>query len=46
MITNNIFTGTENRKIVEKKDKFSVMEYIKDLSVSPQTAQNTYLVLK
>lgn len=42
MIQTNFMNPTENRKIIESKGKYRVLEYQKDLSVHPQTASQAY----
>ena len=42
MITSNIYETTEARKVVAQKGIFSVVEYERDLSVSPEIAQTAY----
>jgi len=42
MIRTNIYESTDSHKIVAHKGKFFVMEYEKDLSVSPEMAQVAY----
>jgi len=42
MIKTNLFESTDSHKIVDHKGKFYVIEYEKDLSVSPEMAQEAY----
>ena len=42
MIKTNLFEQTQSRKIIAQKKGFSVLEYEKDLSVTPQMAQESY----
>lgn len=42
MITTNILDATDSHKIVARKGRFFVMEYDRDLSVSPEFAQQAY----
>ncbi len=42
MIKTNIYDTTEARKVVDRKGIFSVVEYERDLSVSPEIAQTAY----
>ena len=42
MIKTNLFEETETHKIVLKKSNFSVLEYQKDISVSPEHAETAY----
>ncbi len=44
MITANILQETRNRRITEQKGCFSVVEYQRDLSVDPVTAQSNYFM--
>jgi len=42
MIRLNLLNDTESHKVVERKGCFSVVEYERDLSVSPENAQTAY----
>lgn len=42
MITTNMLKPSEVRNIVERRGCFSVVEYEKDISISPTDAQNAY----
>ena len=42
MVVTNLMEETESRKIVEKRGRFTVIEYLRDISVSPQMAQEAY----
>ena len=42
MIKTNLFQPTNSHKIVENLGCFSVLEYEKDISVSPAAAQSAY----
>ena len=42
MVTTNLMAETESRKIVEKRGRFTVVEYLRDISVSPKMAQEAY----
>lgn len=42
MIKTNLLTETESRKIIDKRGRFTVVEYLRDLSVSPKMAQEAY----
>jgi len=44
MINHNVFNQTEARSVVNQLPPFSVVEYQKDLSVSPSTAQTAYFM--
>ena len=44
MVRMNIFNQTPARKVVSQKGCFSVIEYVKDLSVGPQTAATAYFM--
>ena len=46
MISTNIYSETQARKVVKQLGCFSVIEYMKDISVSPQTAQTAYFMSK
>ena len=38
----NNFTDNDDIKVLDKKGAFSVLEYQRDLSVTPDTAMNAY----
>lgn len=42
MITANFLKETENKRIIERRDKFYVIEYVKNLSDSPEEAMFSY----
>lgn len=42
MYTTNLLENSESRKIITKKKNFSVLEYIKDISVTPAQAEMAY----
>ena len=42
MIRTNLLAETESRKIIDKMGHFSVIEYLRDISVSPKKAQEAY----
>lgn len=42
MITYNLLDTTSSRQVIETKGPFSVLEYKKDISVSPELAQEAY----
>ena len=42
MIKTNLFENTESRVIAAQKGVFSVIEYLRDISVSPEMAQTAY----
>jgi len=42
MIRTNLYESTDSHKIINKKGRFSVLEYEKDLSVSPDAAMEAY----
>ena len=42
MVRTNLLLETESRKVTEKKGRFTIVEYLRDLSVSPQRAQEAY----
>ncbi|MEE3392949.1 MAG: AIM24 family protein [Lachnospiraceae bacterium] len=42
MITTNLLGTTEARKVIDKKGRFSVIEYDKDMSVTPEDAETAY----
>ena len=42
MIKTNLMTETESRKIIDRLGRFSVIEYLRDISVSPKMAQEAY----
>ena len=44
MVKMNIFNQTPARKVVNQKGCFSVIEYTKDLSVNPASAQTSYFM--
>ena len=44
MVRMNIFNQTQARKVVNQKGEFSVIEYVKDLSVTPATAASAYFM--
>ena len=42
MVNTNFLKETEVKKIIERKGKYQVVEYLKDISVDPASAQNAY----
>lgn len=46
MINSNIYGRTAARSVINQLGCFSVVEYLKDLSVSPSTAQTAYFMSK
>ena len=42
MVKTNLLEETESRKIVEQRGRFTVVEYLRDISVSPKMAQEAY----
>ena len=42
MVVTNLMEETDSRKIVEKRGRFTVIEYLRDISVSPRMAQEAY----
>ena len=46
MITNNILTETDARKVIAQLGMYSVVEYEKDISVGPASAQTAYFMGK
>ncbi|MBR1864662.1 MAG: AIM24 family protein [Ruminococcus sp.] len=46
MVRTNIFQPTEVREVTESLGNFSVLEYKKDISVSPSSAQTSYFMAK
>lgn len=42
MIQTNLFSTTDSHKVVAKKGRYSLIEYEKDLSISPQMAETAY----
>ncbi len=42
MITSNLLDRTDSRQVIDKKGSFYVLEYMKDLSVAPEMAQEAY----
>ena len=42
MIRTNLLAETESRKVTQKLGHFSVIEYLRDISVSPKKAQEAY----
>ena len=42
MVTTNLMAETDSRKIIEKRGRFTVVEYLRDISVSPKMAQEAY----
>ncbi len=44
MVNNNVFAKTAARSVVNQMGCFSVIEYQKDISVSPATAQTAYFM--
>lgn len=46
MIRTNLFQPTEAHKIVAKKGRYSLLEYEKDISVTPESAATAYFASK
>lgn len=46
MIRTNLFESTDSHKIIARRGRFSVIEYEKDLSVSPERAHEAYFASK
>ena len=46
MVSMNLFAEAPNRKIVNRLGNFSVLEYTRDVSVNPATAQTAYFMGK
>lgn len=46
MVSTNIFAQSETRNIVSRLGCFSVLEYARDISVRPETAQTAYFMGK
>ena len=44
MVRMNIFNQTQARKVANQKGEFSVIEYVRDLSVTPSTAASAYFM--
>ena len=44
MINHNVFNSTTARKVANQLGCFSVVEYVKDISVDPMTAQTAYFM--
>lgn len=42
MIRTNLFQSTDSHKIVEKMGNFSLLEYDRDISVTPDRAVEAY----
>ncbi|MBR4343117.1 MAG: AIM24 family protein [Lachnospiraceae bacterium] len=42
MIKTNLMAETESRKIIDNLGRFTVIEYLRDISVSPKMAQEAY----
>lgn len=42
MVKTNLLSETEAKKVIEKRGRFSVIEYLRDISVSPSRAQEAY----
>ncbi len=42
MVKTNLLEETESRKIVGQRGRFTVVEYLRDISVSPKMAQEAY----
>lgn len=42
MITINNFTENDDIRVLEEKGAFTVLEYLRDLSVTPQTAETAF----
>jgi len=42
MVKTNLMEETESRKIAEKRGRFTVIEYLRDISVSPNRAQEAF----
>ncbi|MBO4414568.1 MAG: AIM24 family protein [Lachnospiraceae bacterium] len=42
MIRTNLYDATKSRKLLDQRGIFSVIEYEKDISISPQIAQEAY----
>ena len=46
MINHNVFNSTSARTIANQLGCFTVVEYMKDISVSPTSAQTAYFMSK
>ena len=46
MISTNLFSDSESRKLVAKKNNFSVIEYERDISIDPAYAEIAYFASK
>ncbi|MCR4991513.1 MAG: AIM24 family protein [Lachnospiraceae bacterium] len=42
MVKTNLLSETDSRKVIERRGRFSVIEYLRDISVSPSRAQEAY----
>ena len=42
MVTTNLFEKSSSRSIISSKGKYSVIEYLRDISVNPEVAQIAY----
>ena len=46
MINTNLFSDSESRKLVAKKNNFSIIEYERDISIDPAYAEMAYFASK
>ena len=42
MVKTNLLSETDSKKVIEKRGRFSIIEYLRDISVSPDRAQEAY----
>lgn len=42
MVKTNLLYETDSKKVIEKRGRFSIIEYLRDISVSPDRAQEAY----
>ena len=42
MVKTNLLSETDSKKVIERRGRFSVIEYLRDISVSPSRAQEAY----
>ena len=42
MVKTNLLVETDSKKIIEKRGRFSIIEYLRDISVSPDRAQEAF----
>ena len=42
MVKTNLLSETDSKKVIERRGRFSVIEYLRDISVSPSREQEAY----